>query len=224
LKIVEYLDLLNKINKTNENKINDLEELIKSHLLLSINFDKNIEIKTLGEITDMSIKGKINSKEISNTGEYPFYKASVNNPSGTHNIYCYDDNEYILFIKSGGNAVNPLSLSLGIGKVYYVNGKSCGNTEVIKIITTNKIIKLKYLYYYLQNQQLNIQKLAKYTTNLGHIDINKFKELEIPIPSLDKQEEIVNYLDLLNSNIGILKKEIELNKKLAEEFMKSALI
>ena len=170
------------------------------------NYNLDIEIKTLGEVCDMSIKGNINSKEISNSGEYPFYKASVNNPSGTHNTYCFDDYEYILFIKSGGNANNPLSLTHGIGKVYYVNGKSCGNTEVIKI-KANSNINLKYLYYYLNINQLNIQKLAKYSTNLGHINMNDFKEIKIPIPSIEKQLEIVEYLDFIYDNI--IKKNIE---------------
>jgi restriction endonuclease S subunit/methylase of polypeptide subunit release factors len=170
------------------------------------NYNSDIEIKTLGEVCDMSIKGNINSKEISNSGEYPFYKASVNNPSGTHNTYCFDDYEYILFIKSGGNANNPLSLTHGIGKVYYVNGKSCGNTEVIKI-KANSNINLKYLYYYLNINQLNIQKLAKYSTNLGHINMNDFKEIKIPIPSIEKQLEIVEYLDFIYDNV--IKKNIE---------------
>ena len=53
--------------------------------------------------------------------------------------------------------------------------------------------------------------------------MEKLKSIKIPIPSIDKQEEIVNYLDLVNSNIEILKKEIKVNKQLSEEFMKSAL-
>jgi restriction endonuclease S subunit len=123
-----------------------------------------------------------------------------------------------LFIKSGGNSSNPLSLSHGIGKVYLVNGKSSGNTEVVKI-KNNELVMLKYLYYYLQNEQLNIQKLAKYSTNLGHININKFKELKIPIPSLECQKEIVEYCEYNDTLIKLLEKEIENNKKQAQQFI-----
>jgi len=176
---------------------------------------KNSEIKTLSEVCDMSIKGNTNSKEISNTGEFPFYKASVKNPSGTHNTFCFDDDEYILFIKSGGNSSNPLSLSHGIGKVYLVNGKTSGNTEVVKI-KNNEKVKLKYLYYYLQNEQLNIQKLAKYSTNLGHIDMTKFKSIKIPIPSLENQEIIIAYYEQMNDEYKkhILDRIEEYNKEL----------
>jgi type I restriction enzyme S subunit len=220
--IVEYLDFIyEKTNKTSQEKIEELKKLnmyiLKNQKLYGTN-----NIKKLGEVCDMSIKGNTNSKEISNTGEYPFYKASVSNPSGTHNTFCFDDIEYLLFIKSGGNSSNPLSLSHGIGKVYLVNGKSSGNTEVVKI-KNNKFVTLKYLYYYLQNEQLNIQKLAKYSTNLGHIDMNKFKDWNIPIPSLERQKEIVEYCEKNDALISSLEKEIEMNKELSTQFLKDVL-
>jgi type I restriction enzyme S subunit len=220
---VEYLDLLENINKINKDKIENLKKANEIYLNSILLFDKDIEIKILDDICDMTNKGNINTSDISNSGEYPFYSASVSNPTGSHNKYSFDDDEYILFIKSGGNSKNPQSLSHGIGKVYHVNGKSCGNTEVVKLITVYKNILLKYLYYYLKNEQLNIQKLAKYSTNLGHIDMNEFMNLKIPIPSLEKQNKIVKYLDLNNDNIRILEKEIEFNKKQSEEFIKNTL-
>ena len=101
-----------------------------------------------------------------------------------------------------------------------VNGKSSGNTEVVKI-KNNEFVILKYLYYYLQNEQLNIQKLAKYSTNLGHIDMNKFKELKIPIPSLERQQEIVEYCEYNDTLIKQLEKEIENNKRQARACINS---
>lgn len=219
------IDYLN-INKKYEVKLIQKFKLNKDyHFSIKTNYEdliidnKDIEIKTLGEICDMSIKGNTNTKEMSNTGEYPFYKASVTNPSGTHNTFCFDDTEYILFIKSGGNALNPLSLSHGIGKVYYVNGKTSGNSEVVKIkILNNEQISFKYLYYYLQNEQLNIQKLAKYSTNLGHIDMSKLKELKIPIPSLEIQERLIKEIEDIDILINLRKNANE-NLKKEKEYL-----
>ena len=220
--IVEYLDFIyEKSNKTSNEKTIELKQLNKFCLLNQKMFGDN-EVKELKELCNMAIKGNTNSKEISNTGEYPFYKASVSNPSGTHNSYCFEDIEYILFIKSGGNASKPLSLSHGIGKVYLVNGKSSGNTEVVKI-KNNESILLRYLYYYLQNEQLNIQKLAKYSTNLGHIDMNTFKEFKIYVPSLERQLEIVEYCESNERLILQLKSEIEKNKIQVQQFITSVM-
>jgi len=212
-KLVEWQDQSIELSKQIE-----FFKTRKQRYLYLYSLDKYNLTKKINELCDMSVKGNTNSKEVSNTGEYPFYKASVSNPSGTHNTFCFNDNEYILFIKSGGNSSNPLSLSHGIGKVYLVNGKSSGNTEVVKI-KNNELVMLKYLYYYLQNEQLNIQKLAKYSTNLGHININKFKELKIPIPSIERQQEIVEYCENNDTLIKQLEKEIENNKKQAQQFI-----
>jgi len=220
--VVEYFDFIyEKTIKSSEEKIADLK---KENQYLLDNQRKNGQntMKTLVEICDLSIKGNTNTNEISNTGEYPFYKASVTNPSGTHNNYCFSGDEYILFVKSGGNSKNPLSLSHGIGKVFFVSGESSGNTEVVKI-TCNLEVKIKYLFYYLQKEQLNIQKLAKYSTNLGHIDMNKFKELEIPIPTLARQQEILEYLDENDKFIKQLEKQIERNKEIAKSYFESIL-
>ncbi len=221
--IVKYLDFIyEKCNKTSTEKILELKRLNEFCLNTQKVFGENI-VKTLGEVCDMSIKGNTNSKSITNSGEFPFYKASVSNPSGTNNTFCFDDDEYVLFIKSGGNSSNPLSLSHGIGKVYLVKGKSSGNTEVVKISTKHVNIKLAYIYYYLQSEQLNIQKLAKYTTNLGHIGMDNFKNFKIPIPSLERQKEIVDYCEFNDNLIQQLEKEIEQNKKQANLFISSAL-
>jgi type I restriction-modification system DNA methylase subunit/restriction endonuclease S subunit len=217
--IVKYLDFIYETaNKSSRKKIAELKQLNELCLNNQKMLGKN-DVKELKDLCDMSIKGNTNSKEISNTGEYPFYKASVSNPSGTHNKFCFDDFEYLLFIKSGGNSSKPLSLTHGIGKVYLVKGKSSGNTEVVKI-KNNDFVMLKYLYYYLQNEQLNIQKLAKYSTNLGHIDMNKFKEFKIYIPSLDRQKEIIEYCEQNNILIKQLENSIENNKKQAQQCIK----
>uniref|UniRef100_A0A6C0I2C6 site-specific DNA-methyltransferase (adenine-specific) n=1 Tax=viral metagenome TaxID=1070528 RepID=A0A6C0I2C6_9ZZZZ len=215
--IVEYLDFIHKSIDSSNQKIAELKQLNAYYLNNQTRFGKN-EIKKLGEVCKMAIKGNTNSKQISNTGEYPFYKASVSNPSGTHNTYCFNGEEYLLFVKSGGNSSNPLSLSHGIGKIYLVHGKSSANTEVVQLVNNEQIL-LKYLYYYLKNEQLNIQKLAKYCTNLGHIDMNQFKDLNIPIPPLDQQTKIVHYCEQNDLLIAQLENTIESNKTAAKEFL-----
>ena len=173
----------------------------------------DIEFKTLGEIFILNSSGSTNSKDISNTGEYPFYRASCNNPSGTHNKYDFDDIEYLLIVKSGGCANKPISSEYGIGKVFLVNGKCAANIAVFQLLqkTSNNI---KYLYYYLLNIQSKIQELARYCTNNGNIDMNELMEIIIPIPSIEKQKEIVDILDGINNRINEDIKYIEVLRKL----------
>lgn len=158
----------------------------------------------IGDIFDFK-NGHSNSSEISNTGEYPFYAATVSNPVGTNNKFDFDEDEYILFIKSGGNSKNPISKNLGIGKVYLVHGKCAANIAVFKMTNNRKdIITTKYAYYYLLDNQEYIQTFALYATGNGNIDMTKFKRMEIPIPDLETQNDAVQALDEFATNKSAL--------------------
>jgi type I restriction-modification system DNA methylase subunit len=159
-------------------------------------YEEGVIVKTLGELFKLNGNGKTNSKDITNTGEYPFYKASCNNPSGTHNTFDFDGKEYLLIVKSGGSSSKPISENYGIGKVFVVNGKCAANIAVFQLIPkTND--NFKYLSYYLKSIQNKIQGLAKYCTNNGNIDMKELMEIKVPIPSLEYQQEIVKYLDFI---------------------------
>lgn len=159
-------------------------------------YEEGVVVKTLGELFKLNGNGKTNSKDITNTGEYPFYKASCNNPSGTHNSFDFDGKEYLLIIKSGGSSSKPISENYGIGKVFVVNGKCAANIAVFQLLpTTND--NFKYLSYYLKSIQNKIQGLAKYCTNNGNIDMKELMKIKIPVPTLERQQEIVKYLDFI---------------------------
>ena len=213
---IEYIDVnSNGINHLGFEKLNENYQFTKIIEEEEIKYSDDIEIKTLGEVLKLNGCGKTNTKDITNTGEYQFYSASHNNPTGTHNKYSFDGNEYLLIIKSGGCASNPISLNYGIGKVFIVKGKCAANIAVFQLIPiTNNI--LKYLYYYLIYNQLNIQKLAKYCTNNGNIDMNELMSLKIPIPPMEKQELYVEYLDNINEITNDNKNKIDKYKRINE--------
>ena len=95
--LVKRIDIFENANKDINNLIDNLKEFNKIKLESSLN--KDIEIKTLDKIFILNGNGSTNSKDITNTGEYPFYRASCNNPSGTHYNYDFDGKEYLLIIK-----------------------------------------------------------------------------------------------------------------------------
>jgi restriction endonuclease S subunit len=82
---------------------------------------------------------------------------------------------------------------------------------------------VKYLYYYMDFIQDKIQKLANYCTNNGNIDMKKLMTVKIPIPTLEKQKEIVTQCEFNDNLIKQLEEEIENNKKQAQEFIMNVL-
>jgi type I restriction-modification system DNA methylase subunit/restriction endonuclease S subunit len=109
------------------------------------------------------------------------------------------------------------SFKLSIGKIA-ISGCDLYTNEAIAglIIKDNQVI-MKYLYYILK--EINTFS-SKGCIGGGSLNKKSLGELKIPIPSLEKQKEIIVYCDYNNNLIKQLENEIENNKELAQQFIK----
>lgn len=171
--------------------------------------DDSYKIVKLGDICNFE-SSKINSNVMDNKGIYPFYNGKVNSPIGTHSIYNFNKKEYLAIIKGGGTGYGKYGDQIGLGKVFYLNGKTAISNGLYVMTCDNKKINTKYLYYYLQNIKNEIMDLANYTTGLGNINMNSIKNLKISIPkSIEYQKKIVDEIEHLDNYNKICKKSIE---------------
>jgi type I restriction enzyme M protein len=103
------------------------------------------------------------------------------------------------------------SFKLSIGKTAIVGNPLYSNEAIAGIISKNNtILDNKYLYYYLTNTDFT----KKGSGMLGNGSLNKksLAELKIPIPSLKKQKEIIEYCELNEKKIKELENEIKQKK------------
>ncbi|AYV82944.1 MAG: restriction endonuclease [Hyperionvirus sp.] len=197
------------------NKVFKCDDIIKNNYSLKFESEEINEEKhkhgwiKLDDIVLIK-KGTFNTKEIDNSGLYPYYSSSIKNPTGTHNIFTTDEKEYIIFIKDGGNKNNPLSCSSGMAKSFYVKGKSAINNHNL-IFCDNGKINLQFLYYYLEINRISNLKLAKYNSGLGSISMESIKEIQIPNLSNSQQKEIIELLEELfkKYDINLLPEQIK---------------
>jgi type I restriction-modification system DNA methylase subunit len=195
--IVEYLDIINKNTKSSNDKIEEIKKLNEEYLKLNLKYNKNIEIKTLGEVCEFCTKSQKLASYGKKEGIYPFITSSQEITK-----YCdepdYKDDNYII-IGAGGNP-----------NIHYQQNFSCsGDCIVLK--------STKYIYYYLSNN-INILEEGFKGATIKHISKEYIKNIKIPFPSLEKQKKIVDYLDFNNNLINNFNKEIENNKKQGESF------
>ena len=222
-KIVEYLDMIyEEVIKTNNEKIENIKKLNKSYLDLNLQFSKDIEIKTLGEIFNLK-SGKFNSNDMDNKGDIPFYSCKADNPVGFHSTYSFDYPEYLLLISAGGSQNNMIGSNVGLGKCFRVNGKTACRANVISLVQKLNNININYINHYLNINRHKTNKNAHFTTNLGIISLEAISLMKIPIPTIEKQKEIVEYLEFNDNLIKTLEKENEINKNNAELLMKQIL-
>ncbi|GAA8954151.1 hypothetical protein HpEKB34_07390 [Helicobacter pylori] len=122
-----------------------------------------------------------------------------------------------VIIKSRGN----------IGFEYYNQPFSHKNEIWSYSSKTNQIL-VKFLYYYLSNNQYYFQKLAQSSSvKLPQLSVSDTDEYEVPVPPLEIQQEIVKILDqfsiLTTDLLAGIPAEIEARKKQYEYYREKLL-
>ena len=204
-KIVKYLDYIyEKTNKTSNEKIAELKQLNEFSLNNQKIFGENV-VKTLGKICNFK-NGKGIKKSTLIKGEYPVIGGGQK-PIGFHNKFNRNENT-ILCSSSGAYA--------GFISKY---DKKVWASDCFSIIPKENTIDNDYLYYLLK---VIIQdKIYKTQTGTAqpHVYSKYLQCFKIPVPSLERQKEIVKYCKYNDKLIKRLEKEIENNKKQAQQFI-----
>ena len=143
---------------------------------------EGIEWKELGEVCEFLPKSKRQASYGNNEGKYPFFKSSIKINSYVDEP---DYKEESLIIGDGGEAnIN-----------YGVNFSTSDHCYILQ--NKNKLLfNIKYIYYYLFHN-LAIMNLLYTGAAMKNISKTNIAKLKIPIPSLEKQNKIVEVLDNL---------------------------
>ena len=208
-KIVEYLDMIyEEVIKLNKEKIEKIKKLNKSYLELNLQFNKDIEIKTLGEVCDITYGTRIVKDKI-NSGLYDVYGGG----DITFTIDKYNREGFNIIISRFAMSKTCVRL---LDKKLFLNDSG------LSIKSKFEYLNDKYLGYYLLNNQEYIYNLSRGAAQ-KNLDIDKFKLMKIPIVTIEKQKEIIEYLEFNDNLIKTLEKENEINKNNAELLMKQIL-
>ena len=184
-------------------------EYIQENTKESQQYEDGVVVKTLGEVC-IIIKGeKKRSKDGKEMGLYPLYYCSI---LGNLYLDTFDyTGEGIIINKTNGS---------GKAMVYFGNNKyNVGETTIHFKSNTNEV-HTRYIYYYLFHNIELLQKYFKGANQKSIVEDDLFK-IHIPIPSLERQQEIVKYCEYNDTLIKQLEKEIVNNKKQAHQFITS---
>jgi type I restriction enzyme S subunit len=206
--IVKYLDFIyEKANKTSNEKIAELKQLNEFCLSNQKIFGENV-VKTLGEVSKINY-GKRITKSKDEGSEYFAY--------GGGDLMSYKVNEYNRDGITYKISRDGLSKHNCITKLY---GKLFLNDTALTLDTLDdKSVNNYYIGEFLLSQKKYIYDNCTHGTAQLHININNLMKLKIPIPPIERQKEIVEYCEYNDTLIKQLEKEIENNKKQAQQFI-----
>jgi type I restriction-modification system DNA methylase subunit/restriction endonuclease S subunit len=219
--IVKYLDFIyEKTNKTSNEKITELKQLNEFCLSNQKIFGENV-VKELGEISIINPENmksgqytEINYIDIASVkgGQILELQKITNDfPSRAKRIVKKGD---ILYSSVRPNLKGYIYISDDIQ-----NGIASTGFADIRVKEPNTILS-KYLYYimtsdYISDYLISKAKGAQYPA----VSFDDFETIKIPVPSLERQKEIVEYCEYNDTLIKQLEKEIENNKRLAQQFI-----
>jgi len=178
------------------------------------------EMVKLGDLVNFSGGKFTTSYSKENPGEYPFFSGKTLQPDGSCKDFCFDGEEYLVLIKDGGSGVGIYGDKIGMGKIFYVKGRSAGTSHNAALYKKSERVLLMYLYYYLKSIKSAIMDLAKYTTGLGVISQGDLRELQIPLPSLAKQQEIVEQIDFYTQMAHTEEQSLKILEKIVMGWVK----
>lgn len=144
---------------------------------------EGVEYKTLGELFEFMSKSKRPASFGQNTGLYPFYTSSIN----VKRCDVFDYSKESIIIGDGGCA-----------NIYIDSKFSCSDHNFILCNQSTQLTRFCY-YYLLTNIDL-LKKGFKGST-IKNLSKEYLKSIEVPIPSIEVQNFIVERLDALSSNI-----------------------
>ena len=127
--------------------------------------------------------------------------------------YLLDKND-ILFARSGAS----------VGKTYIHESttNACFAGYLIKFSVNSDIAMAKFIYYNtLTNKYLNWINRNTIQATIQNISAEKYNNYEIILPSLEKQNEIVNYLNCKTNKIGNTIMDIEQQITKLQEYKKA---
>ena len=216
--IVKRIDIFENANKDIINLIENLKEFNK--IKLKSVFNKDIKLIEFGQMFDL-IKGTIQSSKVigDKNGLYPIISIAEKNKL-SNNIdekYLINGKNIFIATTSSGTSCGPYET-----KIKYYNG-ICSYTNLLSKIEVNKDYKhqvnIKYIYYILKNNKKHIEETYEKGCANKSLDVKEFNLMKIPIPSLEIQEEIIDYCDNNLKIIENLNKTIEGNKKIIKDIM-----
>ncbi len=107
-------------------------------------------------------------------------------------------------------------------KIGFTNQVVCFGNKLFAL-ATNKDVESRYVYYYYFSSTFQKHFATELVGIIGGVSMNKFKDLEIPLPPLPEQQRIVSILDEVFSVIERSRNNAEQNLKNAKELFESYL-
>lgn len=175
---------------------------------------KDVGVVSTGNTPSKKVEEYYNSNDINFFTPTDFEEGRINNFKESVNYISNNAKEKARILPEGSVLVTCIGI---IGKVGIVEKESAFNQQINAIIPNSEIIDNRFLAYSLISKAEYLRKKANAPV-VPIINKTDFQELEIAVPKIEIQIEIVNKLDKIQKLIDICNTQIELFDKLIQAY------
>lgn len=167
---------------------------------------EGVEYKKLGEVSNITIGEFVHKNKQNLNGKYPVYNGGTSN-TGFYDEFNNTKNKIIISAR-GANAgfVNRVFVN-------YWAGNSCYSIK----INDPKELDWNYIYYYLKSNQTRLIG-EQQTGSIPAVSKKQIYNIEIPVPPIPVQEEIVRILDHFTELTASLQAELQARQEQFEHY------
>lgn len=162
-----------------------------------------VEFVKLGDVCEIKRGIRVVKKDLQETGKNPVYQNSLV-PLGYKDEFNYPSN--VAFVISAGAAGD-----VGYSEVPFWAADDC------LTITCPSNIENKYVYYFLKNYEYKLKSKVR-KASIPRLSRKVVDDLEIPLPPIEVQTEIVRILDKFTSLEAELEAELDCRKRQYEYY------
>ena len=161
--------------------------------------------KQLGEVVRLEKGKQLNKTALLEEGTYPAYNGGVSF-SGFTNTYNYEENTII--ISQGGASA---------GFVNFVTTKFYANAHCYVILPNTELVENRFVYHFLKSNQ-EILMSRQLGAGIPALRTSEILGIQIPLPPLSVQQEIVRILDKFTQLEAELEAELDCRKRQYEYY------
>lgn len=197
-----------------------IEELLKN---------EKVEWKKLGDICQEKFWIMPSTPKFSNDFKIPYItgKNIKNGEIDFDNVKYISEEDYLSFNKNRSINKDDILISMigTIGEIGIVkeDNKFYGQNLYLLRLNTNIILTRYFYHYFTQNKVKNSLVSKKNSSSQGYIRAGNIENLEIPIPSIETQEKIVETLDKFTNYVTELQAELQARTKQYEYYREKLL-
>ena len=185
--IVRILDNFTELTAELTAELKKRKSQYEFYRKLLYSYDLSVEMKSLGEVTEINRGVRVIKKNLSESQGYPVYQNSMT-PLGYHNEFNCNKNTTFMIVAGAA------------GEVGYSDINFWAADDCFYFHSDDTLVN-KFIYYYLLTQDNYIYSRVR-KASIPRISRTSIENIKIPIPPLSEQERIVSILDKFDALVN----------------------